>query len=119
MVQQNPKPEKSVWLESLHVAGSIASVSGISLLILNRAISAMSVLEIVAVIMAVSISLGILMVIIWGLIWWDAKLAMAGTFWRISFWLTVVPILIFILVPPWIGIFKAFIRDVPMVFRGS
>jgi SNF family Na+-dependent transporter len=59
-----PRPPNGPWLQALYIAGSIASVTGLSLLALNRVLSTIQVGEIVAWAVAASLLLAALGLIV-------------------------------------------------------
>ena len=88
------------WLQAVHIAGSVASITGLSLLTLNKALPSIALGEILGWLVAASLLLALLMLVVVGL-------RLAGSYFRKRFgrvgaavlWLTGCPVaLVFMIV---------------------
>ncbi len=83
---------RNSWLEGLHIAGSVASVTGLSLLTLNKAVPSISIGEILGWLGLVSLLLAFVTLLLLALrrtgAWFQERFGHTG---RNVFWLSAVP----------------------------
>ncbi|MGA8808449.1 MAG: hypothetical protein WB973_11275 [Thermoanaerobaculia bacterium] len=113
-------PARRSPIDYIHIAGSIASITGLSLLTLNRTLPRISTAEVVAALLATSIGLGgagILLQLLVALFQFIQR--HTNRLFAILVFLLLVP---FILLTTWsfaVQIFPIWMRDVPKVLTGE